>query len=200
MISARKRLFPLLLALLLLLPTWPCGAEEEQPVYFLGNFAFGMPMQAVRALDTGGAALTETDAERNVQRMTLLSDHFAVTLWFDGLDDDAPLVELDFAFFMDPDTVMLRDGRLEISTTAKTVNTVYNYVESLCKKTFGKGKNAPDGALPLSSLLFPELEAGPSFTRLRVYNLPDAGKTDVIVHLVAAGEYSVNYVICRQAE
>ena len=200
MMNARERLFPLLLALLLLMSACPANAEEDQPVYFLGNFAFGMPMYAVRAMDTGGAALTETDAERNVQRMTLLSDHFAVTLWFDGMDENAPLVEMDFAFFMAPDTVVRRDNALEIQTAKRTVNTVYTYVENLCKKTFGKGKNAPDGALPLSSLLFPELEAGPSFTRLRVYNLPDAGKTDVIVHLVAAGEYSVNYVICRQAE
>ena len=109
-------------------------------------------------------------------------------------------IEMDFAFFMEPDSVVRRDSTLEIQTAKKTVNTVYTYVESLCKKTFGKGKNAPDGALPVPSLLFPELEAGPSLTRLRVYTLPDAGKTDVIVHLVANGEYSVNYVILRQME
>ena len=200
MISARKRLFPLLLALLLLLPTWPCGAEEEQPVYFLGNFAFGMPMQAVRALDTGGAALTETDAERNVQRMILLSDHFAVTLWFDGMDADAPLVEMDFAFFMAPDTVVRRDNALEIQTSKQTVNTVYTYVESLCGKTFGKGTDAPDGALPVPSLLFPDSEAAPSLTRLRLYALPDGRKTDIIAHLVANGAHSVNYVVLRQTE
>lgn len=200
MISARKRLFPLLLSLLLLFSACPCGAEEEQPVYFLGNFAFGMPMQAVRALDTGGAALTETDAERNVQRMALLSDHFAVTLWFDGMDEGAPLVEMDFAFFMAPDTVVRRDSALEIRTEKRTVNAVYTYVESLCKKTFGKGTDAPDGALPVSSLLFPEGENSPSLTRLRVYSLPDGEKTDVITHLVANGAYSVNYVVMRQTE
>lgn len=200
MTGARKRLFSLLLSLLLFCPACLGTAEEEQPVYFLGNFAFGMAVEAVRALDQSGAALAETDAERELQRLTFLSDNFAVSLWFQGLQDTAPLVEMDFAFFMDPDTVVLRDGRLKISTTAKTVNAVYTYVESLCKKTFGKGKNAPDGALPFSSLLFPETENNPSFTRLRVYNLPDAGKTDVIVHLVAAGESSVNYVILRQTD
>lgn len=195
-----RRLFPLLLALLLLCPVCHVGAEENQTVYFLGNFAFGMPVQAVRALDPSGAAVTETDEEREVQRLTFLSDNFTVSLWFDGLTDDAPLIELDFAFFMDPDTVLLRDGRLEIQSTAKTVNTVYSYVESLCKKTFGKGQNAPDGVLPVSSLLFPDKTSGFSFTRLRVYSLKDAGKTDLIVHLVVQNEYSVNYVICRQAE
>lgn len=200
MISARKRLFPLLLSLLLLFIACPGGAEEEQPVYFLGNFAFGMPMYAVRAMDTGGAALTETDAERNVQRMTLLSDHFAVTLWFDGTDEGAPLVEMDFAFFMAPDSVFRRDSALEIRTAKRTVNAVYTYVESLCRKTFGSGENAPDGALPVSSLLFPDSKTGPSLTRLRVYSLPDGEKTDVITHLVANGAYSVNYVVMRQTE
>lgn len=195
-----KRLFPLLLALLLLMPLFTGRAEENQTVYFLGNFAFGMPVQDVRALDATGAAVTETDAERKLQRLSFLSDNFTVSLWFDGLNDTAPLVEMDFAFFMDPDTVLLRDGRLEIQTAAKTVNPVYNYVESLCKKTFGQGKNALDGALPVSSLLFPDEKNSPSFTRLRVYTLLDAGKTDVIVHLVVQDEYSVNYVICRQAE
>ena len=200
MISARKRLLPLLLSLLLLLPAWPGGAEEEQPVYFLGNFAFGMPMRAVRALDTGGAALTETDAERNVQRMTLLSDHFAVTLWFDGMDADAPLVEMDFAFFTAPDSVVQRDNALEIQTSRQTVNVVYTYVESLCGKTFGKGADAPDGALPIPSLLFPDSGESPSLTRLRLYTLPDGGKTDIITHLVASGAYSVNYVVLRQTD
>ena len=195
-----KRLFPLLLVLLLLCPVCAGTAEEDQTVYFLGNFAFGMPVKDVRALDQSGAAIAETDTERKLQRMSFLSDNFTVSLWFDGLEDSAPLIEMDFAFFMDPDTVLLRDGLLEIKTTAKTVNNVYAYVEDLCKKTFGKGKNAPDGALPLSSLCFPDTESGPSFTRLRVYNLPDAGKTDVIVHLVVQSEYSVNYVILRQAE
>ena len=198
MTNARNRLFSLLLALFLLIAACPGGAEEEQPIYFLGNFSFGMSIAQVRALDKGGAALTATDKERELQRLSLLSDNFVVSLWFDGLDDDAALIEMDFAFFMPPDSVMLRDGQLEISTTKKTVNSVYTYVESLCKKTFGKGKNAPDNALPVPSLLFPELEAGPSLTRLRVYTLKDAGKTDVIVHLVANGEYSVNYVILRQ--
>ena len=195
-----RRLFPLLLVLLLLCPVCAGTAEEDQTVYFLGNFAFGMPIDAVRAMDPSSAAITETDTERKLQRLTFLSDNFTVSLWFDGLEDSAPLIEMDFAFFMDPDTVTLRDGRLEVQTAAKTVNTVYNYVESLCKKTFGKGKNAPDGALPLSSLLFPDEKSAPSFTRLRVYNLKDAGKTDVIVHLIVNGEYSVNYVICRQTE
>ena len=199
MIAIRRRL-SLLLMLFLLCIACPGRAEGEQPVYFLGNFAFGMSVQAVRAMDPSGAAVTETDAERKLQRLTFLSDNFAVSLWFQGLNDTAPLVEMDFAFFMDPDTVLLRDGRLEISTTAKTVNAVYSYVESLCKKTFGKGKNAPDGALPVPSLLFPDGENAPSLTRLRVYTLPDAGKTDVIVHLVANGEYSVNFVILRQEE
>ncbi len=199
MISARKRLFPLLLALLLLFPACPGGAEEAQPVYFFGNFAFGMPLEAVRAMDKSGAALTETDAERNVQRVTLLSDHFAVTLWFEGLTDGATLAEMDFAFFMAPDSVFRRDNALEIQTSKRTVNTVYAYVESLCKKVFGKGENAPDGALPFSTLLFPD-DQNASFTRLRVYTLPDAGKTDVIVHMIVTGEYSVNYAICRQAE
>ncbi len=195
-----RRLFPLLLALLLLCPACAGGAENEQPVYFLGNFTFGMPIEAVRALDTSGAALSDADPEREVQRLSLLSDHFVVSLWFDGLDDTAPLVEMDFAFFMKPDSVVRRDSALEIQTAAQTVNTVYAYVENLCKKTFGKGKNAPDGALPVSSLLFPGTENVPSLTRLRVYTLKDAGKTDVIVHLVAKGEYSVNYVILRQTE
>ena len=195
-----RRLFSLLLALLLLCPVRAGGAEEEQPVYFLGNFAFGMPLEAVRALDTSGAALNDADPEREVQRLSLLSDNFVVSLWFDGLDDTAPLVEMDFAFFMSPDSVVRRDNTLEIQTVKRTVNTVYTYVKNLCKKTFGKGKNAPDGALPVSSLLFPELEADLSLTRLRVYTLPDAGKTDVITHLVAEGEYSVNYVILRQTE
>ncbi len=198
--GARKRLLPLLLALLLLMPACPGGAEGDQPVYFLGNFAFGMPLQAVRALDKSGAALNETDEEREVRRMTLLSDHFVVTLWFQGLTDEAPLIEMDFAFFMEPDTVIRRDSSLEIQTAKRTVNAVYTYVESLCKKTFGKGKNAPDGALPVSSLLFPEGENSPSLTRLRVYTLKDAGKTDVITHLIAGGEYSVNFVILRQTE
>ncbi|MBR4540187.1 MAG: hypothetical protein IKO52_15260 [Clostridia bacterium] len=195
-----RRLFPLLLALLLLCPVRAGGAEDGQTVYFLGNFAFGMPIEAVRALDAGGAALTVTDAGRELQRVTFLSDNFVVSLWFDGLEDTAPLVEMDFAFFMEPDTVTRRGNDLEIQTAKQTVNTVYTYVESLCKKTFGKGKNAPDGALPVPSLLFPDNEASPSLTRLRVYILPDAGKTDVIVHLVANGEYSVNYVILRQKE
>ena len=199
MISARKQLFPLLLALLLLFPACPGRAEEAQPVYFFGNFAFGMPLEAVRVLDKSGAALTETDAERGVQRVTLLSDNFAVTLWFEGLDGGAPLVEMDFAFFMAPDAVFRRDNMLEIQTSKRTVNTVYAYVESLCKKVFGKGETAPDGALPFSTLLFPD-DQNTSFTRLRVYTLPDAGKTDVIVHMIASGEYSVNYAICRQAE
>ncbi len=200
MFSARKRLFPLLLALLLFLPALPGGAEEGQTVYFFGNFAFGMSVQDVRAMDSGGAAITGTDTERKLQRMSFLSGNFTVTLWFDGLDDGAPLTEMDFAFFMDPDTVLLRDGQLEISTTAGTVNTVYSYVESLCKKTFGKGKNVPEGALPVPSLLFPDENSAPSLTRLRVYTLPDAGKADVIVHLLANGETSVNYVILRQME
>ena len=201
MISVRKRLLPLLLAaFLLLFIACPGGAEEELPVFFLGNFAFGMPIRAVRTMDTSGAALTETDAEREVQRMTLLSDNFAVTLWFVGTDDDAPLVEMDFAFFMPPDSVFRRDNMLEIQTAKRTVNTVYTQVESLCGKTFGRGENAPDDALPVSSLLFPDGETGPSLTRLRVYTLPDAGKTDIIVHLVANGAYSVNYVVMRQTE
>ncbi len=200
MLSARNRLFSLLLSLLLLCPVLPGGAEEEQPVYFLGNFAFGMPIAQVRALDKSGAALTDADAEREVQRLSLLSDNFVVTLWFQGLDDDAALIEMDFAFFMKPDTVTRRGNDLEIQTAKQTVNTVYTYVENLCKKTFGKGKNAPDGALPVPSLLFPDEKNAPSFTRLRVYSLKDAGKTDVIVHLVANGEYSVNYVILRQNE
>ena len=195
-----KKTFALLLALLLLCPVCSVWAEEQQPVYFLGNFAFGMPLQAVRALDTSGAALTDTDAERKLQRMSFLSDNFVVSLWFQGLSDEAPLTEMNFAFFMAPDSVMQRDNTLEIRTAKQTVNTVYAYVENLCKKTFGKGKNAPDGALPLSSLLFPDEKSAPSFTRLRVYNLKDAGKTDVIVHLIVNGEYSVNYVICRQTE
>jgi len=200
-ISTLKRLLPpLLAAFLLLFIACPGGAEEGQPVYFLGNFAFGMPIRAVRAMDTGGAALTETDAERNVQRMTLLSDHFAVTLWFDGTDEGAPLVEMDFAFFMAPDSVFRRDNTLEIRTGKRTVNTVYTYVESLCRKTFGNGENAPDGALPVSSLLFPDSKTGPSLTRLRVYSLPDGEKTDVITHLVANGAYSVNYVVMRQTQ
>lgn len=200
MFSARKRLLFLLPALLLLLFAWPGGAEEEQTVYFLGNFAFGMPIQAVRALDKSGAALNETDEEREVHRMTLLSDHFVVTLWFQGLTDEAPLIEMDFAFFMEPDTVVRRDNSLEIQTAKRTVNAVYTYVESLCKKTFGKGKSAPDGALPVSSLLFPEGENSPSLTRLQVYSLQDAGKTDVITHLIVSGEYSVNFVLLRQTE
>ncbi len=200
MTSARKRFFSLLLVLLLLCPVLPGGAEEEQTVYFLGNFAFGMSIAQVRALDKSGAALTVTDAEWELQRLSLLSDHFVVILWFQGLDDEAPLIEMDFAFFMSPDTVTRRGNDLEIQTAKQTVNTVYTYVESLCKKTFGKGKNAPDGALPVPSLLFPELESSPSLTRLRVYTLPDAGKTDVIVHLVAKDDYSVNYVILRQTE
>ena len=199
MISARNRFFSLLLSLLLCIAC-SGAAEGEQPVYFLGNFAFGMSVQAVRALDAGGAAVTETDAERKLQRLTFLSDNFAVSLWFDGLDDEAPLAEMDFAFFMDPDTVVLRDGRLEIQTAKRTVNTVYTYVENLCKKTFGKGKNAPDGAPPLSSLLFPEETSDVSFTRLRVYTLPDAGKTDTITHLIATGECSINFVILRQTD
>ncbi len=197
MTSTLKRLFSLLLALLLLMTACP-GSVEEQPVYFLGNFTFGMSVAQVRALDKSGAALTVTDEGRELQRLSLLSDNFIVVLWFQGLDDDAALIEMDFAFFMSPDSVLFRDGQLEISTTKKTVNSVYTYVESLCKKTFGRGKNAPDGALPVPSLLFPEAEAGSFLTRLRVYALPDAGKTDVIVHLVANGEYSVNYVILRQ--
>lgn len=200
MICVRKRLRFLLPVLLLLFSAHPGGAEETQPVYFLGNFAFGMPVQAVRALDQSGAALTVTDAEQELQRMTMLSDNFAVTLWFEGLDDEAPLVEMDFAFFIAPDSVMRRDDALEIQTSKRTVNTVYTYVESLCKKTFGKGENAPDGALPVSSLLFPDREKSPSLTRLRVYTLPDAGKTDIIAHMIVTGEYSVNYVICRQKE
>ncbi|MBR3742531.1 MAG: hypothetical protein IKN04_19115 [Clostridia bacterium] len=195
-----RRLFPLLLALLLLLFACPGGAEEARPVYFLGNFAFGMTVEAVRAMDTGGAALTVTDEERALRRMTFLSDNFAVTLLFQGITEDATLAEMDFAFFMAPDTVVRRDSVLEIRTSKRTVNTVYTYVENLCKKIFGKGKNAADGALPVPSLLFPEGESGPSFTRLRVYTLPDAGKTDVITHLVVSGEYSVNYVILRQME
>lgn len=159
-----------------------------------------MTIREVRALDAGGAALESADPERDVQSLTLLSDNFAVTLWFQGLDDGAALTEMDFAFFTAPDAVVRVDNHLEIRTAKTTLNTVYNYVESLCKKTFGQGKNAPDGAPPFSSLLFPETEGGPSCTRLRVYNLPDAGKTDVIVHLVAEGEYSVNYVILRQME
>ena len=194
-----RRLFSLL-ALLLLMSACPGGAEQEQPVYFLGNFAFGMSIQQVRALDKSGAALAEMDAEREVQRLSLLSDNFVVSLWFQGLDDEAALIEMDFAFFMEPDSVTLRHSVLEIQTSKRTVNAVYSYVENLCKKTFGKGKNAPDGALPVSSLLFPKDEAGPSLTRLRVYTLPDAGKTDVIAHLVADGEYSVNYVVMRQTE
>ncbi len=195
-----RRLFPLLLALLLLIPACPAGAEEAQPVYFLGNFAFGMPIKDVRAMDQSGAALNETDPEREIQRMTFLSDNFVVSLWFDGLDDTAALIEMDFAFFTSPDTVVLRDSALEIQTSKRTVNAVYTYVENLCKKTFGKGNNAPDGALPFSSLLFPDEKNSPSLTRLRVYTLPDAGKTDVIVHLIANGESSVNYVILRQTE
>ena len=197
---AIRRWLSLLPMLFLLLSACPGRAEGEQPVYFLGNFAFGMPIEAVRAMDTGGAALTEEDAERELQRLSFLSDNFVMSLWFQGLDDGAPLVEMDFAFFMDPDTVVLRDGRLEIQTAAKTVNMVYTYVENLCKKTFGKGKSAPDGALPVPSLLFSETENSPSFTRLRVYSLKDAGKTDVITHLVAAGACSVNYVILRQTD
>lgn len=200
MFSARKRLLFLLPALLLLLFAWPGGAEEEQTVYFLGNFAFGMPIQAVRALDTGGAALTETDGDRALQRVTFLSDNFAVTLWFQGLTDGAPLTEMDFAFFMAPDSVVRRDNALEIQTSKRTVNAVYAYVESLCKKTFGQGKNAPDGALPVPSLLFPDEKNSLSFTRLRVYSLQDAGKTDVITHLIVSGEYSVNFVLLRQTE
>ena len=200
MISTRKRLLFLLLALLLLFSAIFGGAEEAQTVYFLGNFAFGMPIQAVQAMDTSGAALNETDPERKVQRMTMLSDNFAVTLWFQGLDGDATLIEMDFAFFMPPDTVVRRDNVLEIQTAKQTVNAVYAYVENLCKKTFGKGKKISNGALPVSSLLFPDEKKSPSFTRLRVYTLPDAGKTDVIMHLVANGEYSVNYVIMRQTE
>ena len=195
-----RRPYPLLLALLLLMSTCPGQAEDEQPVYYLGNFAFGMPIEAVRTLDASGAALIEIDTKREVQRLSLLSDHFVVNLWFEGLDDTAPLAEMDFAFFMEPDSVVRRENALEIQTSKGTVSTVYAYVESLCKKTFGKGKNAPDGALPLSSLLFPDEKNDLSFTRLRVYTLPDAGKTDVITHLVVSGEYSVNYVILRQME
>ena len=54
----------------------------------------------ILALDKSGAALTVTDAERELQRVTFLSDNFVVSLWFDGLDDTAPLVEMDFAFFV----------------------------------------------------------------------------------------------------
>ncbi len=190
----------LLLALILLWPACPGRAEGEDTVYFLGNFAFGMTFQAVRALDQSGAALIESDAERGLQRMSLLSDNFVVTLWFRGLDDGAKLTEMDFAFFMAPDTVTWRDGVPEIETTKKTVNAVYAYVERLCKKTFGSGANAPDGALPLPSLLFPGKYGLPSLTRLRVYTLPDGGKTDVIAHFVAEGTNSVNYVVARQSE
>ena len=194
-----KRLFALLLFLALCLPLLSGGAEEEQTVYILGNFAFGMPLRDVRALDKGGAALIETDAKREVQRLSLLSDNFVVSLWFQGLTDEAPLTEMDFAFFMSPDTVILRDGRLEIQTAKRTVNTVYAYVESLCKKTFGRGTNAADNSLPFSTLLFEEADS-PDLTRLRIYTLPDGKKTDMIVHLIVTGDYSVNYLVCRQSE
>ena len=195
----RNRLFSALLAVLLLCSALPCAAGEEQPVYILGNFAFGMPLRAVRALDTSGAALMETDAEREVQRLSLLSDNFVVILWFLGLTDEAALIEMDFAFFTSPDTVILRDGRLEIQTTKRTVNPVYAYVENLCKKAFGRGKNAADNSLPFSALLFEEADS-PDLTRLRIYTLPDGKKTDMIVHLIATGDYSVNYIICQQSE
>ncbi len=195
----RRRLLSAL-ALFLLAAVPPCLGEESPRVYILGNFYFGMPVREVRALDQSGAALEETDPERETQRLTLLSDHFAVTLWFQGLNEDAPLAEMDFAFFTPPDTVIRRENRLEISTTAKTVNAVYAYVEQLCKKTFGRGRNAPDGPPPLPCLLFPGGRNQPALTRMRVYSLQDAGKTDVIAHFVAAESSGVNYVICRQTE
>lgn len=200
MIHTARRLLSLLLALILLCPASPGGAEEGSTVYFLGNFAFGMSFKAVRALDQSGAALIETDGERGLQRLTLLSDHFAVSLWFEGLGDEAKLTEMDFVFFMAPDSVVRKGSALEITTTKKTVNAVYTYVEQLCKKTFGSGKNAPDGALPVPSLLFPAGREAPSLTRMRVYTLADGGKTDLIAHFVAAAPNSVNYVILRQME
>ena len=193
-----KKLLCLVIPLLLLFSAFSCRAEEGQRVYVLGNFYFGMPISEVKALDRGNAALTDTDTERGFQQMTLISDNFVVTLWFWGLEEDAPLEEMDFAFYMPPDSLAMRDNRLQIQTGKLTVNTVYAYVERLCRQVFGNGRDA--GALPFSSLLFSGGNREVSLTRMRIYTQPDGQKTDVIVHLVANGEDSVNYLICRQTE
>ncbi len=186
--------------LLLSLFFLPCRAEESGRVYVFGNFYFGMPISEMRALDRDHAALNETDAERGLQQMTLISDNFVVTLWFDGLGDGAPLTEMDFAFYMPPDSIAMVNDRLQLQTSRLTVNAVYAYVERLCKKTFGRGENVSGEALPFHPLLFENDENAPALTRLRVYTQPDGDRQDVILHLVAQGEYSVNYLICRQAE
>lgn len=183
----------------MLFTAFPGQTEESGPVYVLGNFAFGMTFQSVRALDQQSAGRYETDGERNLQCITFLSDNFIVNLWFDGLTEDAPLIEMDFAFYTAPDAIGLKDNRLEVQTSPLTVSAVYTYVENLCKKNFGQGTNVKDNALPFSSLLFDEADS-PDLTRLRVYTLPDGKRTDIIVHLIAAGDYSVNYLICRQSE
>ena len=188
------------IALLLCLLFLPCRAEESKRVYVFGNFYFGMPIAEMRALDRDHAALNDADVERGLQQMTLISDNFVVTLWFEGMGDDAPLTEMDFAFYMPPDSLAMVNDRLQIQTSRFTVNAVYAYVERLCKKTFGPGEDVTGGALPLHPLLFENDENAPSLTRLREYSQPDGDRQDVILHLVAEGEYSVNYLICRQAD
>ena len=188
------------IVLLLCLLFLPCRAEESGRVYVFGNFYFGMPISEMRALDRDHAALCDADAERNLQQMTLISDNFVVTLWFEGMGDDAPLTEMDFAFYMKPDNIAMVNDRLQIQTTKFTVNAVYAYVERLCKKNFGRGGNVSGEVPPFQPLLFENDENAPSLTRMRVYTQPDGNRQDVILHLVAEGEYSVNYLICRQAE
>jgi len=193
----KKRL--IILCALLLAFAVCARAEEEGRVYVMGNFYFGMPLGEVRALDRTGAGLYASDIERGVQRTALISDNFVVTLWFDGLDEAAPLIEMDFAFYMPPDSIAMREGNLEIQTSSWTARVVYAYVERMCKKTFGTGRSSADGELPFESLLFPDADAS-FLTGLRVYTQKDGSKTDLAVHLQAGKENAVNYLICRQAE
>ena len=193
-----KRLFCALFALLLVL-SFCAQAQENSRVYVMGNFYFGMPLEEVKALDRTGAGLYALDEERAVQQLTLISDNFVVTLWFEGLEDTSPLVEMDFGFYMQPDSIAMRDGKLEIQTSPWTVAMVHAYVERLCGKAFGQGRASADGDLPFESLMFPADQAA-SLTGLKVYTQKDGGKTDLAVHLRAGEENIVNYLICRQAE
>lgn len=187
------------LAAALLWGALPVLGETPGRIYFLGNFYFGMPIREVRALDQTNAALTQTDPARETQCVTLVSDGFVISLWFRGLEEDAALAEMDVAFYMRPDKVVLGEKGLEIRTTALTVRTVRAYVENYCKAQYGAGRAGVDGALPLPSLAFPE-EKLPSLTQACVYTRPDGSGTDVVTHAVVTGPYRVNHIIIQHVE
>jgi len=119
-------------------------------------------------------------------------------LWFAGLDDSAPLTEIDRFLWAEGDQVEWKDGNLDAQTTQDTVKAVYDMLEEALEKEVGAGQDVAEDALPLPSCAFAAREG--ALSQIRVRFLKDGNGMDVITHAISTEGCGLNVVIYQYIE